>query len=380
LVGADHADFIWSLVGSYLKLNMAKNRSLLNKKAWLVSLIITLTFLGILFVFDASVAESFHTFGDQYHFLKQHLAWAVIGITVMFLTSLVPLSLWEKVAKPIFIFGLILLILVFVPGIGREFNGAHRWIFLGNLRFQPIELFKIALIMFFASWLKQHQKTLPFLFTTGVPAILILLQPDLGSLLILGVIAFGMFFIAGGKMTHILSISGLTILLLAVAILSSSYRRERLNTFLHPQSDPLGSGFHIRQITLALGRGGATGQGIGNSRQKFSYIPEASTDSIFAIIAEEVGFLGSSILIILFGSYFFVTSKIISAVTDPFVMLLGWGILIWIAAQTLLNLAAVVALVPLTGLPLPFISYGGSSLVTILFANGILLRIAKEYN
>ena len=359
---------------------MTKKRPLLNKKSWLISLIITLTFLGILFVFDASVAEAFHTFGDQYHFLKQHLAWAVIGIAIMFLTSLVPLSLWEKMAKPIFIFGLILLVLVFIPGIGREFNGAHRWIFLGSLRFQPIELFKIALIMFFASWLKQHQKTLPFLFTTGVPALLILLQPDLGSLLILGIIAFGMFFIAGGKMTHILGISGLTILLLMIAVLSSSYRRERLNTFLPPQSDPLGSGFHIRQITLALGRGGVTGQGIGNSRQKFSYIPEASTDSIFAIIAEEVGFIGSSVLVILFGTYFFVASKIISATSDPFVMLLGWGILIWVAAQTLLNLAAVVALVPLTGLPLPFISYGGSSLVTILFANGILLRIAKEYN
>ena len=181
-------------------------------------------------------------------------------------------------------------------------------------------------------------------------------------------------------MLHILGISGLTILLLLVAILSSSYRSERLNTFLHPQSDPLGSGFHIRQITLALGRGGVAGQGIGNSRQKFSYIPEASTDSIFAIIAEEVGFIGSSILIAIFATYFFISSKIANAATDPFTSLLGWGIVIWIAAQTLLNLAAVVALVPLTGLPLPFISHGGSSLVMILFANGILLRIAKEYN
>ena len=359
---------------------MVKKRPFLNKKNWLILLIIILTFLGILFVFDASVAEAFHTFDDQYHFLKQHLAWAALGIVVMFLTSLIPLSLWEKLAKPIFVLGLVLLLMVFIPGIGRELNGAHRWIFLGNLRFQPIEPFKIALVMFFANWLSQHQRTLPFLFTTGVPILLVLLQPDLGSLLILGIIAFGMFFIAGGKILHIFGISGITILLLLIAVLSSSYRRERLNTFLNPQSDPLGSGFHIRQITLALGRGGIAGQGIGNSRQKFSYIPEASTDSIFAIIAEEVGFIGSSVLVILFGTYFFVTSKIISSVSDPFAMLLGWGILIWIATQTLLNLAAVVALVPLTGLPLPFISYGGSSLVMILFANGILLRIAREYN
>ena len=359
---------------------MAKKRSLTNKKNWLILLVFILTFLGILFVFDASVAEAFNTFGDQYHFLKQHSAWAGLGIVIMFLTSLVPLSLWKKLAAPIFISGLVLLIMVFIPGIGRELNGAHRWIILGNIRFQPIEPFKIGLIIFFANWLSQHQRTVPFLVTAGLPILLVLLQPDLGSLLILGIIAFGMFFIAGGKMLHILSIAGVTILFLLITILASGYRRERLNTFLHPQSDPLGSGFHIRQITLALGRGGVTGQGIGNSRQKFSYIPEASTDSIFAIIAEEVGFIGSSILILLFGVYFFTISKIANTTPDPFAMLLGWGIVIWIAAQTLLNLAAVVALVPLTGLPLPFISYGGSSLVMILLANGILLRITKEYN
>ena len=359
---------------------MAKKNLFLNKKNWLVSLVLILTFLGTLFVFDASVAEAFRTFNDQYHFLKQHSLWAILGIIAMLITSLVPLSLWEKISKPIFIFGLILLTMVFIPGIGRELNGAHRWIFLGSLRFQPIEPFKIALIIFFANWLSQHQRTMPFLFTTSLPILLILLQPDLGSILILGTIAFGMFFIAGGKMLHILGISGLTILLIMIAILSSSYRRERLNTFLNPQSDPLGSGFHIRQITLAVGRGGVSGQGIGNSRQKFSYIPEASTDSIFAIIAEEVGFIGSSILLILFGTYFFIASKIANAASDPFAMLLGWGIIIWIASQVLLNLAAVVALVPLTGLPLPFISYGGSSLIMILIANGILLRIAKEYN
>ncbi len=359
---------------------MGKKKSLLNKKNWLTGLVLALTFLGILFVFDASVAEAFHTFDDQYHFLKQHLAWAGLGIMLMIVTSLIPLSLWKKLAAPIFIIGITLLLMVFIPGLGKELNGAHRWIFLGELRFQPIEPFKLALIIFFASWLSQHQRTLPFLFTTGIPAILLLLQPDLGSLLILGITAFGMFFIAGGKMLHIIGISGITILLLSIAILSSSYRKERLDTFLNPQADPLGSGFHMRQITLALGRGGVFGQGIGNSRQKFSYIPEASTDSIFAIIAEEVGFVGSSVLILIFGSYFFVSSKIANTATDPFPQLLGWGIVVWIGAQTLLNLAAVVALVPLTGLPLPFISYGGSSLVMLLIANGILLRIAKEYN
>ena len=359
---------------------MAKNNSLFKKKNWLIILILILTLLGILFVFDASVAEAFQTFNDQYHFLKQHLIWAIVGILIMFIISLIPLKIWKKISLPIFVVGLISLIMVFIPGIGKELNGAHRWIFLGDLRLQPIEPFKIALIVFFASWMSQHQRLLPFLFTTGVPAILILLQPDLGSLLILGVIAFSMFFLAGGKLYHIIGVSSVTIVLLLLTIVSSDYRRQRLDTFLNPQTDPLGAGFHMRQITLALGRGGVLGQGIGNSRQKFSYIPEASTDSIFAIIAEEVGFIGSSLLLIIFGIYFYLATQIANAAKDPFANLLGWGIIVWIAAQVLLNLAAVVALVPLTGLPLPFISYGGSSLIMILLANGILLRIATEYN
>lgn len=357
-----------------------KNQHFFSISFWLTLLILSLTLLGLLFVFDASVAEAFNTFGDQYHFLKQHLAWIGIGLITMFTAKLIPLSFWKKTAKLFFILGLVSLVLVFVPGIGREFNGAHRWIFIGSFRFQPVEAFKLVLVTFFAQWMSEHQKLIPFLFTTGLTALLIILQPDLGSLLVIGGIALGMFFLAGGKILHILGIIGLSAFLLTIAVLSSSYRRERLTTFLNPHTDPLGSGFHIRQITLALGQGGWLGQGIGNSRQKFSYIPEASTDSIFAIIAEEIGFIGSIVVLFLFSSYFYFASKVVNLATDPFDQLLGWGIIIWIATQTLLNLAAVVALVPLTGLPLPFLSYGGSSLIMVLLANGILLRIGKEYN
>lgn len=359
---------------------MGQKQSVFSTTTGLVSTVFILTLLGLLFVFDASVAEAFHTFGDQYHFLRQHTVWAGLGLGLMFVTSFIPLAWWEKLAQPLYILGLILLIMVFIPGIGRELNGAHRWIFLGRLRLQPIEPFKLMLIVFFADWLNHHQRLLPFLFTTGLPALLILLQPDLGSLLVLGGIAFGIYFVAGGKLSHILSLTAGVSLLLALAILTSNYRLQRLKTFLNPQADPLGAGFHIRQITLALGRGGWLGQGIGNSRQKFSYLPEASTDSIFAIIAEEVGFVGSSVLILLFGCYFFFAAKTIHQVDNSFAQLVGWGTLIWVAAQTLLNLAAIVTLIPLTGIPLPFISYGGSALVMILIANGILWRVGKEYN
>ncbi|MBU2543502.1 putative lipid II flippase FtsW [Patescibacteria group bacterium] len=357
-----------------------KNQSLLSPSAWLISLVLILTLAGLLFVFNASVAEAFNTFGDQYHFLKQHLTWIGLGLLAMILAKFIPLSFWKQTSKFFYIFGLLALLLVFIPGIGREFNGAHRWIFWGNFRFQPVEPFKLAMIVFFANWMSNHQKLLPFLFTTGLPALLILLQPDLGSLLVIVSIAFGMFFIAGGKLSHLLGITGISVLILLIVILGSGYRRERLSTFLNPQADPLGAGFHIRQITLALGQGGWLGQGIGNSRQKFSYIPEASTDSIFAIIAEEIGFIGSVIILALFALYFYFATKTANLAPNSFERLLGWGIIIWLAAQTLLNLAAVVALVPLTGLPLPFLSYGGSSLVMILLANGILLRISAEYN
>lgn len=355
------------------------NRSFWTLPTNFVILTLLLAGLGLLFVFDASVGEAFTTFNDQYYFLKQHALWLGCGLIGLVAASFIPLAWWKKLSRPLFVVGLVLLVLVFVPGIGREFNGAHRWLFIGQFRLQPIEFFKLTLIIFFADWLSQHQRLVPFLFTAGLPAILVLLQPDLGSLLVVGMIAFGLFFLAGGKWTHVLALAGSALLVLVVVILTSSYRLQRLKTFLNPQLDPLGAGFHIRQITLALGRGGWFGQGIGNSRQKFAYIPEVSTDSIFAVIAEEVGFVGSTVILALFVFYFFNLAKLIKqAPQNSFPHLLGWGIFIWIASQTLLNLAAVVALVPLTGIPLPFFSYGGSSLVMILFASGILWRLGKE--
>ncbi len=344
-------------------------------------LTLILSLLGLLFVFDASVAEAFTTFQDQYHFLRQHALWLSIGILGLSVGYLTPLSLWKKISPLLYLGSIFLLIMVFVPGIGRNLNGANRWIYVGSTGFQPVEVMKFSLVTFYAFWLAKHQRLLPFLATVGIPAILIILQPDLGSLLILLSIAVSVYFIAGGKMLNLLGIGAIGLIFLLIAIGTSSYRLQRVKTFFNPELDPLGSGFHVRQITLALGRGGWFGQGIGNSRQKFSYIPEASTDSIFAIIAEEVGFVGSIVLIMLFCSFFWLGYKSVNkAPPQSFESLLGWGILLWIATQTILNLAAVVALVPLTGIPLPFFSYGGTSLVMLLFSTGILLRIGAQYN
>jgi cell division protein FtsW len=346
------------------------------------SLILTtlvLSLLGLLFVFEASVAESFATFQDQYHLVKLQATHWFIGWVALMVGAFIPMKFWQKVAPLLYLVGIILLIMVFIPGIGREINGAYRWIFLPGFRLQPIEFVKLAITMFFASWMAKHQRLSPFLALTILPVGLVMLQPDLGSTLALLSITFGLYFVAGGQIKQFLGVGALGILLILMLIFSSSYRRERVETFLNPEKDPLGSSFHIRQITLALGRGGLFGQGLGNSTQRYSYIPEASTDSIFAIIAEELGFAGSIAILLLFSGYIWSGYQIVvKSEQGTFSQLVGMGILIWVSAQIILNISAVVALVPLTGVPLPFFSYGGSSLVMLLFASGILLSIAKK--
>jgi cell division protein FtsW len=347
----------------------------------MVAIIILLSSLGLLFVFEASVAEAFNTFGDQYYFLKLHALGLLIGVFAFIAGLLMPLKQWLKVAPTLLLVGIALMIAVFIPGIGLELNGAHRWISLGPISFQPVEIFKFSLIAYLALWLTKDKTKepplAPFLIFLGIASIFLLLQPDLGSLLVVIAISFGMFFVAGGNLKHVAMIAAIGIPAILLVILMSPYRRDRLTTFLNPEHDLSGKGYHVRQITLALGRGGLFGQGIGNSNQKFAYIPEASTDSIFAIIAEELGFLGSLVIIIVFATFVILAYKHINVIEDPGVRLLGMGLLIWISSQIILNLAAVAALVPLTGIPLPFFSYGRSAQVMILFASGVMVRMGK---
>jgi len=338
-----------------------------------------LTLIGIIFVFESSTSESFTTFGNQYHYLTQHLIGLSFALVAFLIGLLTPSKFWIKISPILYLVGIILLILIFMPGIGVSLNGARRWISIASLRFQPIEFIKFAIIAFYANWLSKHQRFTPFLFLTGIPALLVILQPDLGSLLLLIAIACSMFFLGGGDIKKLLVLGAISVPFVIIAIVASPYRMKRLTTFLNPESDPLGASFHIHQITLALGRGGLFGQGIGESQQKYSYIPEASSDSIFAIIAEEVGFLGSSAIVILFGLFFYNAYKIVSeSEKQKSIQLLGMGIIFWIGLQVVLNLSAVVGLIPLTGMTLPFISFGRSSLVMVLFATGILVKIGKK--
>lgn len=350
----------------------------LSAPLWLFVSTLVLTAIGLLFVLESSVSESYLTFGDQYFLFKQQAIGAAIGLILFFIGQKTPVSLLLKHSWMLFAGSIVLLILVFIPPFGMELNGAHRWLNLGIVRLQPVEFLKFSLVAFYASWLAKHQRIGPFLALTAIPALLIILQPDLGSLLLIFVLAFSMYFYAGGSIKKVSIIGVILIPFVVAAIVFSPYRLQRLTTFLNPQEDPLGASFQVRQISYALGRGGWLGQGIGQSQQKYSYIPEASTDSIFAIIAEELGFVGSVVLLSLYMSFLYSGYRCAVSANTKAEMLLALGIVTWISTQALLNLSAVVQLVPLTGTPLPLFSYGRSSLVMVLFATGLLIQIGKQ--
>lgn len=344
----------------------------------LVGLAFVLALLGLFFIFEASSAESYRLVGHQYFFLRQQAVSLGIGLGALFVGWWLPSSVWKKMAPWLFLGGVVLLIAVLIPGIGVELNGAKRWLSLQGRLFQPVEFFKLALVLFSAVWMTKRPKPGAFVFLTALFSLLVILQPDMGSLLVLLGIAFGMFFVAGGRLMTLAAIGAAGGLLLMLLAVTSPYRLERLTTYFNPESDPLGSGFHVRQLTLALAHGGWFGVGIGNSQQKYDYIPEASSDSIFAIVAEELGFVGALLILVLLVSYLVVLYKVGAQLPEKsFERLAALGVFVWLSSQAILNLSAVVVLVPLTGVPLPFFSSGGTALIVTLLATGMVAKLAQ---
>lgn len=351
-----------------------------NTHGWVLLAIATLlTLLGILFVHSASTSESLQVYGNQHTILHNHLIGIALALCAGAVGFFTPTHYWKKYAPALYVLAVGLLVLVIIPGIGVKVNGARRWLKIASFRLQPVEVFKFAFAAYQASWLAKHQKLLPFIATTSIPALLLLAQPDLGSLLVVGAIAAALYFVSGADLKTVIKIGGIGIVGVLLLIVTSSYRLQRLSSFLSPEADPTGANFQVRQITLALGRGGLLGKGIGNSQQKYLYIPEASTDSIFAIVGEELGFVGAATILLLFIAYFIVGFLIVRAHSDnkP-VFLLGTGVLVWLASQAILNLGAVVVLLPLTGIPLPFFSYGRTSQVMVWFVTGVIARMGMQ--
>ena len=344
-------------------------------------LTIALVSLGLIAVADASAPQAINIFNDRFYFVKQQIIAAVVGFVALVIASRIPYKFWERIALPFFIFTLILLIAVLIPGIGTKSLGARRWIILYPVpSFQPSELIKLSLAFYMAKLATTNKGFLAYIIPLVIVGVLIMMQPDLGTLIIITSIGMAQIFVAGVSIMHFIGalVAGGAISILL--IMTSDYRRDRFMTFIQQSQDPLGKSYHIRQILLALGLGGMFGVGLGESRQKYLFLPEAATDSIFAIIAEEVGFIGSTAIIIVLLFFIARAFKISRNAPDTFSKVLATGITVWIGSQILLNIGSILALVPLTGVPLPFFSYGGTSLVTIMFAIGILLGISKYEN
>ncbi|MCJ7805144.1 putative lipid II flippase FtsW [Patescibacteria group bacterium] len=357
------------------KQNLRKQIQSLDSKLLFVTL--ALVVLGLIAVADASAPQALSVFNDKYYLVKQQLVWAGLGLVLMFIASKIKYTFWEKIATPLFFICILTLIAVLIPGIGARVYGARRWIPLGFFSLQPSEFVKLGLAVYLAKVASKHKNFWAFFIPLGIVAALIIAQPDLGTDLIVVFIGLAQIFSSGINLFLFAgAVAGGGILAFLVTFFSG-YRRDRLMTFLAQSSDPLGKDYHVRQILLALGSGGIFGVGLGQSRQKFLFLPEASTDSIFAIIAEEVGFLGALVLIIIFAFFIYRAFRIAQHAPDKFSQILATGISAWIGGQMILNIASMVALVPLTGVPLPFFSYGGSALTMVLIGVGILLNISR---
>lgn len=337
-------------------------------------------------VFSSSYVWADYKFDDKFFYLKRQLLFVGVGIIAMFFFMMTPYSLWKKYAKLILLGGFVLLGLVLIPGVGLVRNGAQSWIGVGAFSIQPSEFMKLGLIMFLSAYLSFNQKYITSFKKGFLPSIilvftafgLIMLQPDLGTGVVLVLTCMVLIFIAGAKLTHFFGLASLGIVAFLLLIISAPYRIKRITAFINPWEDPLGDGFQIIQSLYAIGPGGLMGVGLGDSIQKYFYLPEPQTDFIFAILGEELGFIGGSVVIILFVLLFWRGIKIALTTQDEFGRYLALGITTMLAIQVMINISVVIGLIPVTGITLPFLSYGGSSLTLTLCAVGILLNISKS--
>lgn len=345
----------------------------------------TMMVVGFIVISSASVVMSKTVAEKANHYLINQMISGGIGLFALYVGYKINYNLWKKFAPLLLGTAIIALIAVFIPGLGFHHGGANRWIVIGPINFQPAEFTKLALIMYLATFFENKGKevktflngAVPFAAIIGLIIVLVMLQPDMGTTTVLASIAGAMFFIAGASYIHIAEMFVAAVAAVAFLIKTAPYRMARFTIFLNPEQDSKGIGYHINQALLAVGSGGLLGYGFGRSRQKFNYLPEAATDSVFAVVAEELGFIRSVFIIILFLLFAFRGYKIAKNAPDTFTRLVAVGITTWITAQAFINMLAILSMMPLTGVPLPFLSYGGTSLISIMFACGILLNISK---
>ena len=351
-------------------------------KILLISVII-LSLFGLLMIYSSSSIWATYKYNDPYKYLKSQAIFLILGYFIIFITSKVDYHLYKKYSNHILIISIILLILVLIPGIGTIRNGSRSWFGIGSFGIQPSEFAKLGLIIFTSKYLTRNKikyiksSVLPILLIVLLIFGLIMLQPDFGTGVIIVITIVALLFVSGVNMSFFIKIGLLGLIGVVILVIIAPYRLERITSFLNPWKDPLGSGFQIIQSMYAIGPGGLLGMGLGNSIQKHFYLPEPQTDFIFSIISEELGFAGILIVTTLFITIIYRSITISIKQEDNFAKYLSFGITFSLAFQTLLNLMVVVGLIPVTGVTLPFLSYGGSSLLISLVSIGIVLNISK---
>jgi cell division protein FtsW len=351
---------------------------------FLFLVVVALAGFGVVMVYSASAILATDRFRDPYFFLRKQFFWALLGLGTLWATMAVDYRRWRAIVLPLLGLAVLLLVAVLVPHFGQEINGTRRWLRWGPVSFQPTELAKLALVLYLADFLARRQAHiasfwrgfLPPLLVTGVMAALILKQPDLGSSVALVAVVLSMIYVAGARLRHMAVVALAAVPVIVLLVAGASYRLRRVFAFIDPWADPRGAGFQIIQSYLALGGGGFAGRGLGESKQKLFYLPEPHTDFIFAIVGEELGFVGAVLTVSLFGLLLWRGMRIALRVADPFGALAAIGITAMLTTQALVNLGVVVGLLPTKGLPLPFVSFGGSSLLIAMASVGLLLNIS----
>ena len=342
--------------------------------------------VGIIMIYSASSIYAYSSMGDSLYFLKRHMVYLAVGFAMMLFAMVYDLKKLQRLSKPIILASIFLLLLVLIPHIGRETAGARRWFRVGPINFQPSEFAKIAIIIYMADFVSRKGILIKSFFKSYLPAMMVLgavlgpvlLEPDLGTAVTVSLIVFIILYVAGTKPVYIWGSFLASLPVLYILLFRVAYRRKRLMVFMDPWADKRGAGFQIIQSFVALGSGGPFGVGLGQSRQKLFYLPASHTDFIFSIIGEELGFLGVTAIISLFAIFIWQGMKVAFKAVDTFERSLALGIVSLIAIETIINIGVTAGALPTKGLPMPFISYGGSGLIFHLMAVGILLNIARS--
>ncbi len=351
---------------------------------WLLLAVVLLLLVGEVMVFNTTYFYAFEHFGDPYRFVWKHQIALVLGSSGLGIAISLSSVAYRRFAYPILVFAFLGLLIVFMPGVAQ--GKIHRWIDLGPLNFQPSELAKGAVVLYLAHFLAKKAERvtsiihglLPPLLVVGTAVVLIVMEPDLGGAVFVSMILFALLYVAGARVQHLAALAACGVVLLVFAIVTASYRSDRLDSFFNPTAHKQGKSYQLNQSLLAFGAGGVKGVGLGESRQKMFYLPEAHTDFIFAVVGEETGLWGTVSILSLFTLLGLRGLRIAARHPQPFGRLLAFGYTFLLVCQAGLNMAVVLGLLPTKGLPLPFISYGGSSLVMALVYAGVLLSLSRE--